>query len=52
MQTKPLSLHYIIREPNIKKDKTPALFMFHGYGSDENDLFSFANELQDELFII
>jgi len=26
--------------------------MFHGYGSDENDLFSFATELPKELFII
>ena len=26
--------------------------MLHGYGSDENDLFSFANELPEELFII
>jgi phospholipase/carboxylesterase len=26
--------------------------MCHGYGSDENDLFSFASELPDELFII
>ncbi|MBQ4819082.1 alpha/beta fold hydrolase [Aquimarina sp. MMG016] len=52
MQTKTLSLHHIIKEPTIKKEKTPALFMFHGYGSDENDLFSFASELQEELFII
>ncbi|MBG6129319.1 phospholipase/carboxylesterase [Aquimarina sp. EL_43] len=52
MQTKPLSLYHIIKEPTIKKDKTPVLFMFHGYGSDENDLFSFATELQEELFII
>jgi len=26
--------------------------MLHGYGSDENDLFSFASELPEELFII
>ncbi|WP_378173285.1 alpha/beta hydrolase [Aquimarina sp. SS2-1] len=52
METKTLSLHHIIKIPTIKKDKTPVLFMFHGYGSDENDLFSFAPELQDELFII
>ncbi|GAA4114997.1 alpha/beta fold hydrolase [Aquimarina addita] len=52
MQTKTLSLHHIIKEATIKKDKTPVLFMFHGYGSDENDLFSFATELQEELCII
>jgi phospholipase/carboxylesterase len=26
--------------------------MLHGYGSDENDLFSFASELPKELFIV
>lgn len=52
MQAKTLSLYHIIKEPTIKKEKTPVLFMFHGYGSDENDLFSFATELQEELFII
>ncbi len=26
--------------------------MFHGYGSNEDDLFSFAAELPDELFVI
>ncbi len=52
MQSKSLSLYHIIKEPTIKKDKTPVLFMFHGYGSDENDLFSFAAELPEELCII
>ncbi len=52
MQVKSLSLHHIIKEPTVKKQNIPALFMFHGYGSDENDLFSFATELQEELFII
>ncbi|WP_109301120.1 alpha/beta hydrolase [Aquimarina sp. AU474] len=52
MHTKTLSLHHIIKEPTIKKEQTPVLFMFHGYGSDENDLFSFAAELPEELCII
>jgi len=52
METKTLSLYHIIKRPTIKKDKTPVLFMFHGYGSDENDLFSFVPELQEELCII
>ncbi|WP_459209668.1 alpha/beta hydrolase [Aquimarina rhabdastrellae] len=52
MQTKNLSLYHIIQEPKIKKEHTPALFLFHGYGSDEKDLFSFASELPEELFII
>lgn len=52
MQVKNLSLYHILKEPTIKKEKTPVLFMFHGYGSDENDLFSFASELPEELCII
>jgi len=46
-----LSLHHIIRESSLQKD-SPLLIMLHGYGSDENDLFSFASELPQELFII
>jgi len=30
----------------------PAIFMLHGYGSDENDLFSFAGEIPDYYTII
>lgn len=30
----------------------PVIFMLHGYGSDENDLFSFAGELPDKYTII
>ncbi|MCJ7757657.1 MAG: phospholipase, partial [Gillisia sp.] len=52
MTPKQLSLYHIIKEPSIKKEKAPALIMLHGYGSDENDLFSFAGELPEELFII
>jgi len=47
-----LALEYIVREPKIKVENQPLLFMFHGYGSNEQDLFSFANELPDELLII
>ena len=46
------SLSHIIRESNIKDGTAPLLIMLHGYGSDENDLFSFASELPEELFII
>jgi phospholipase/carboxylesterase len=45
------NLHYISR-PSSLKENAPLLIMCHGYGSDENDLFSFASELPEELFII
>lgn len=52
MEATQLSLQHIIRKPKKTTEKAPLLLMFHGYGSDENDLFSFADELPDELFII
>ena len=47
-----LSLEYKIREPKIKWDKNPLLLLIHGYGSNEEDLFSFAVELPDEYYIV
>ncbi len=41
-----------ITRPSTLTENAPLLVMLHGYGSDENDLFSFANELPEELFII
>ena len=46
-----LQLHHITR-PSSLKENAPLLILCHGYGSDENDLFSFAQELPEELFII
>lgn len=52
MTTAPLSLEHIIRPSSIKQGKAPVLFMLHGYGSNEEDLYSFANELPHEYCII
>lgn len=49
--TTSLPLFHITR-PSVLKTNAPLLIMLHGYGSDENDLFSFASELPEELFII
>lgn len=46
------SLYYRIREPKIKTDKNPLLLLLHGYGSNEEDLFSFAPELPDDYFVV
>jgi phospholipase/carboxylesterase len=45
------SLHHIIRKSSLTQN-APLLIMMHGYGSDENDLFSFSSELPSEIFII
>tara|TARA_R100000935_G_scaffold53840_1_gene82007 strand:- start:123 stop:782 length:660 start_codon:yes stop_codon:yes gene_type:complete len=52
MTTIPLSLTHLIRPSSLTTGNAPTVIMLHGYGSDENDLFSFANELPKELLII
>ncbi|UFH46133.1 dienelactone hydrolase family protein [Flavobacterium galactosidilyticum] len=47
-----LSLEFKIREPKVKLEKNPLLLLLHGYGSNEADLFSFAEELPDNYYII
>ena len=50
---KSLSLEHIIQKPTTpSEDKTPLLLLLHGYGSNEEDLFSFAPELPENYFII
>jgi len=47
-----MTLHHLVREPKIKKDKNPLLLLLHGYGSNEEDLFSFATELPEEYYVV
>ena len=47
-----MMLHHLVREPKIKLDKNPLLLLLHGYGSNEEDLFSFAKELPEEYYVI
>lgn len=52
MQKQTLSLEHTIRFAETSAKKSPVLIMLHGYGSDENDLFSFATELPKKYTII
>lgn len=47
-----LALHHLVREPKLKLAKNPLLLLLHGYGSNEEDLFSFASELPDHYYVI
>jgi phospholipase/carboxylesterase len=47
-----MTLHHLVREPKIKLEKNPLLLLLHGYGSNEEDLFSFASELPEEYYVI
>jgi len=45
------SLHHLVRQPEIPRDKPPLLILLHGVGSHEYDLFSLAQYL-DERFLV
>ena len=49
---KNLSLEYLVRQPKTKVEKSPLIILLHGYGSNEEDLFSFAEELPDSMLVI
>ena len=49
---KELTLKYLVKEPKEINENTPLIFLFHGYGSHEEDLFSFATELPENAVII
>lgn len=46
------TLEYIVRQPKSAVENPPLLILLHGYGSNEQDLFSFAEELPQELLIV
>ncbi|WP_405224606.1 alpha/beta hydrolase [Dokdonia sp. Asnod1-B02] len=46
-------LEYITRKPSKPSTgKAPLILLLHGYGSNEEDLFSFAEEIPEEYFIV
>ncbi|SDE16526.1 alpha/beta hydrolase [Riemerella columbipharyngis] len=47
-----MDIQYLIKEPNIINKNTPLLVLIHGYGSNEEDLFSFVPTLPEEWLII
>ncbi len=47
-----MDLKYLVREPENVHAKTPILLMIHGYGSDENDLFSFVPTLPEDWLVV
>lgn len=51
-QTATPLLHYLVREPKVKTEKPPLIILMHGYASNEQDLFSFANELPSNFLVI
>lgn len=46
------SLHYLVKHPKIENENTPLIILLHGVGSNEKDLFSFADELAENYLVI
>ncbi|NQX77239.1 alpha/beta fold hydrolase [Gilvibacter sp.] len=46
------ALEHLYRPAADTSKKAPLIIMLHGYGSDMNDLFSFASELPEEYAIL
>ncbi len=51
-QTASAGLHYLVRQPSVASVKPPVLIMLHGVGSNEQDLFSFADRIPGEYLVI
>ncbi len=47
-----MSLHYISQPPRVASKNPPLLILLHGLGSNEQDLFSFAPQLDPRYLII
>ncbi len=51
MEKQTLHLEHNYRPAKNPLENPPAIIMLHGFGSDENDLFSFASELPEKYAI-
>lgn len=47
-----IQLHYLVRQPKTNISKPPLLLLLHGVGGNEQNLFSFANELPDNFLVV
>lgn len=46
------SLHYLVREAKYESNHPPLLILMHGVGSNEQDMFAFAEHLPDKFLIV
>lgn len=47
-----MDLQYLVHEPQTITSKTPLLILLHGYGSNEQDLFSFVPTLPEDWLVV
>ena len=46
------SFEYTVKEPTSFDQNSKVVFMFHGYGSNKEDLFSFSKFMDPELLVV
>lgn len=46
------TLHYLLRQPKTEITNPPLLLLLHGVGGNEQNLFSFANDLPDNFLVV
>ncbi|MFK8101867.1 MAG: alpha/beta hydrolase [Saprospiraceae bacterium] len=45
-------LHHLVRKAKDATRSAPVLILLHGYGSNENDLFSLANQIPEDWLVV
>ncbi|HMU13324.1 MAG TPA: PHB depolymerase family esterase [Flavobacteriales bacterium] len=51
-QAATVDLHYLVRQPTVTSAKPPVLILLHGVGSNEQDLFTFADRIPGEYLVL
>jgi phospholipase/carboxylesterase len=52
MKKESSGLHYLVREQKDTTKSAPVLILLHGYGSNENDLFSLSSQIPDNWLVL
>lgn len=45
-------LEYLVRNPAVDTANAPVLILLHGFGSNEQDMFSFANQIPENWLVV
>ncbi|MFK7980346.1 MAG: alpha/beta hydrolase [Saprospiraceae bacterium] len=52
MKQEEFDLEYLVRQSKSTNDLAPVLILLHGYGSNEKDLFSFAEKIPENWLVV
>lgn len=45
-------LHYLVRQPKVKTERTPLVVLLHGVGSNEQNMFSLAEAMPENFLVV